>query len=316
MNSKTEIYQLCPHSGYLMHSYLIKTPNNKIIIIDGGNNYYMEKMYLPHAIRAVLGLKENEYFEIEALFLSHGHIDHYGEFIMMMKEYDQNSNYKINNFYFDFPDFENSNYDKSDYSLENLALLKDAFDIYMKVNNIKVEGRYFDALNGAIINKKTVEKGLSFNIDGVIFDILQTWDDNDDMINGNSLIMKVYEEHKKGRKCLFLNDASVGAGKRLLNTCKDKLKSDIVQISHHGQAGVDKDVYFAIDATVRLWPTTIWLWKDHKIWNVDETRGWFGIEENNYTENDILACNYKEYPKDYTSVSDWKSCVDFMKISL
>ena len=58
MENKTEIYQLCPHSGYLMESYLIKTPNNKIIMIDGGSNTYMEKAYLPSAIRAILGLKE------------------------------------------------------------------------------------------------------------------------------------------------------------------------------------------------------------------------------------------------------------------
>ena len=77
---KTEIYQLCPHSGYLMQSYLIKTPNDKIVLIDGGHNYYMEKAYLPSAIRAILGLNEGEYFEIDSWFFSHGHIDHYGEF--------------------------------------------------------------------------------------------------------------------------------------------------------------------------------------------------------------------------------------------
>ena len=64
MSNKTEIYQLCPHNCYLMHSYLIKTPNDKIIVIDGGHNYYMKKAYLPHAIRAILGLNDGDYFEI------------------------------------------------------------------------------------------------------------------------------------------------------------------------------------------------------------------------------------------------------------
>ena len=316
MSKKTEIYQLCPHNCYLMHSYLIKTPNNKIVVIDGGHNYYMQKAYLPHAIRAILGLNDGDYFEIEALFLSHGHIDHYGEFTMMMKEYDQNSNYKINNFYFDFPDFANSNFDKSDYSLENLALLRNAFETYANVNDIKVDGDYYDALNGAVINADAVKNGLSFNIDGVVFDILQTWCENDDMVNGNSTIIRVYDQDKNGKTCLFLNDASIGSGKRLLDTYKEKLKSDIVQLAHHGQAGVDKDVYDAIDAKIRLWPTTIWLWRDHETWRVDEVRGWFGIEENNYTENDVLACCYSAYPEDSASVEDWKKCVEGMKVVL
>ncbi len=316
MSKKTEIYQLCPNSGFLMHSYLIKTPNDKIVVIDGGHNYYMQKAYLPHAIRAILGLNDGDYFEIEALFLSHGHIDHYGEFTMMMKEYDQNSNYKINNFYFDFPDFANSNYDKSDYSLDNLALLNDALNTYAKVNAIATNGNYYDMLNGAVINADAVKRGLSIIIDGVVFDILQTWSENDDMVNGNSTVIRVYDQDKKGKTCLFLNDASIGSGKRLLQTYKDKLKSDIVQIAHHGQAGVDKDVYDAVDATIRLWPTTFWLWQDHETWKVDEVRGWFNIEENNYTENDVLACRYKAYPEDFASVEEWKKCVDGMKVVL
>ena len=111
MEKKVEIYQLAPHSCMLMEGYLIKTPNDKIVIIDGGSGEtYMDKAYLPTVIRAVLGLKADEYFEIEAWFLSHGHNDHYGEMLMMFREYDENSNYKINNIYDHFSnDYSNNN---------------------------------------------------------------------------------------------------------------------------------------------------------------------------------------------------------------
>ena len=316
MEKKIEIYQLCPHGGQLMHSYLIKTPNDKIIMIDGGHNCYMEKAYLQHAIRAILGLNDGDYFEIEAWFFSHGHIDHYGEFTMMMKEYQKESNYKINNFYLDFPNFEDCKFDKDDYSLDNIELLKSGFDRYATVNGIEFDGRYFNALNGKVINSESVDKGLSFIIDGVRLDILQTRDDTDDMVNGNSTVIKVYAEDGTSKSCLFLNDASIGSGARLLSTHREKIKSDIVQMAHHGQAGVDKDVYDAIGATVRLWPTPFWLWNDQKIWKVDEVRSWFGLDAENYTENDIIAGRYCEYPEDYTSVSDWKKCVGKMKIVL
>lgn len=316
MENKTEIYQLHPHSGYLMESYLIKTPNNKIIMIDGGNNTYMEKAYLPSAIRAILGLNEGDYFEIDAWFFSHAHNDHYGEFVMMMKEYDKNSNYKVNNFYFDFPDLVNSSFLESDYSLKDFLSFKDALNTYAKVNDINVDGDYYDALNAKVINKQSVKQGLVLEFDGVLFDILQTWDETDEQINANSLVIRVSEKDKQTKTCLFLNDASVNSGNRLLNTYGEKLKSDIVQMAHHGQAGVDKNVYDAVDAKIRLWPVTFWLWQDHQIWKIDEVRSWFNIEENNYTDGDFLACRYSQYPEDYTSISDWKKCVDLMKITL
>ena len=180
----------------------------------------------------------------------------------------------------------------------------------------KVNYRYYDIINGLVVNSETVKNGLSFTIDGVCFDILQTRDIADDMVNGNSTVIKVYNEDKNGKSCLFLNDASIGSGARLLRTRKEEIKSDIVQMAHHGQAGVDKDVYDAIGATIRLWPTPFWLWNDHKLYKIDEVRSWFGIEAENYTDNDIIAGRYGIYPDDYTSVIDWKKCVDKMKIEL
>ena len=316
MENKTRIYQLCPHGGQLMHSYLIRTPNDKLIMIDGGHNYYMEKAYLPHAIRAVLGLNDGDYFEIEAWFLSHAHIDHFGEFTMMMKEYNDNSNYKVNGFYFDFPDFQNCSFHETDYSLENMQMLKDCFDRYAKVNGIAVDGSYYDFLNGAVINKQSVEKGLTFNIDGVDFDILQTQDETDEQVNANSLVIRVSESNKKSKTCLFLNDVSDKSGARLLKKYGKSLKSDIVQMAHHGQAGAEKDVYDAIGASIRLWPTPFWLWNDHSTWKIDEVRSWLGITSENYTEGDIIASRYGNYPQDYASVEDWKKCVDVMKVTL
>ena len=315
MSKKTEIYQLQPHSGMLMQGYVIKTPNDKIIVIDGGNDYYMEHPYLPSAIRAILDKKDGEYFEIEAWFLSHGHTDHYGEFLMMMKEYSQSSNYKVNNFYFDFPDFVNSNFDPDDYTVEKLDLLKELFDKYAKVNDLGVEN-YYNALNGAVINANSVANGLTMEIDGVKLEILQTWCEEDDQVNGNSMVIRVRPENPNGKTCLFLNDVSIVSGARLLKTYGEQLKSDVVQMSHHGQAGADKDVYDMIDAKIRLWPTPFWVWGNEETYKIGEVRGWVGVDADNLTENDLVACEYKAYPEDYTSVDDWKQCVQGMKILL
>lgn len=316
MEKKTEVYQLSPHCGILMEGYVIKTPNDKIVVIDGGNYTYLDKPYLPSAIRAILGLNEGDFFEIEAWFLSHGHSDHYGEMFMMLKNYDKNSNYKINNIYFDFPDFENSKFHETDFCVEALTQLKNGLNNYAKVNGIDCGDSYYDYLNGRVVNAQSVANGLSFTIDGVRFDILQTWCEEDDQVNGNSMVIKVFPQDPNGKNCLFLNDVSIVSGARLLQTYGKALKSDIVQMAHHGQAGADKDVYDTIDAKIRLWPIPFWVWQNEEDYKIGEVRSWVGVDVNNVTENDIVTCLYEGAPEDYASVADWKKCVDCMKIIL
>ena len=55
---KVELYQLAPESSSLMMSYVVVTPERKIIVIDGGiyGTGFNAKPYLPAAIRAILGL--------------------------------------------------------------------------------------------------------------------------------------------------------------------------------------------------------------------------------------------------------------------
>ena len=66
----------------------------------------------------------------------------------------------------------------------------------------------------------------------------------------------------KERKFLFLGDLGVEGGEELLSLNKEAIKNmDYVQMAHHGQAGVNEDVYQVIDPKYCLWPTTDWLWK-------------------------------------------------------
>ena len=48
--------------------------------------------------------------------------------------------------------------------------------------------------NGAVINSEAVAKGLSFEIDGVKIDVLQTWDPADGFsnINDTSLVLRFH----------------------------------------------------------------------------------------------------------------------------
>ncbi len=332
-SDKTELYVFAPYNGSLMESIVIKTKNNKLIVIDGGidSTGANSEPYLPSALRSILCLKEGEYFEVEAWFLSHGHKDHIRELVKCLYNYSSKSNYKINNFYFDFPDFheyyaardgrpayENGNPDQ-DYVDD----LKANLNAYARLNNIEIKsesGDWYDDLNGAVINAAAIENGLDIWVDDVRFEIMQTWDysgrSSSNDVNETSLVMRAWVD---GQSILFLNDATPGAGSRLAFKYGNDLKSDIVQMAHHGQRGVTENVYKLVKAPVHLWCTPLWVWNNPSgIYEISQNRKWVndGVDFTEPDAHNIVACKYEAYPSDPTSIEDWDKVKDGMKITL
>ena len=316
--SPVVLYQLAPEKNSLMQSYVIKTENGKLIVIDGGidGDGRDRAPYMPTALRAILGLKDGEYFEVEAWFLSHGHKDHMYELSKMLRAYSAESNYKINNIYFDFPEFGSQEYPAANADME-FSQIKENINKYGAAIGAEVKdgSTYYDDINGSFINSESVAKGLSLEIDGVKIEVLQTWDpaDGTSNINDTSLVLRF---HIGEQTVLFLNDLGSIGGRRLLATYGDQLKSDIVQMAHHGQAGVNRDVYDTIDADVHLWPTPIWVWNNaNHTYQIDDVRAWlYGETFLTASEYDIVSCLYAKYPSGATLVKYWTRVLDGMKI--
>ena len=98
-------------------------------------------------------------------------------------------------------------------------------------------------------------------------------------INNSSLVFRLdTAEHR----VLFLGDLGEEGGRQLLaQTPPEELHSDYVQMAHHGQNGVEKAVYEAIQPRCCLWCTPTWLWDnlgpygyDSGIFNTVVVRGW------------------------------------------
>ena len=331
-----ELYQLAPNKSALTQSYVIKTKNNKLIVIDGGIDGIGSAAdpYMPAALRSILCLEEDEYFEVEAWFLSHAHSDHYYELSKCLASYSKNSNYQIKEFYFDFPDFDdyyaarNSLPSYNYGTLTKLEQFKLNLNNYANVNGIDIESEsmlWYDDINGAVINKWEIAYGLDIEIDGVRFEIMQTWDYEDrkgsEDINETSLVMRA---HVEGQSILFLNDlggfnSDRSSGARLVNTYGEALKSDIVQMAHHGQKGSQKALYDLVDAKVHLWPTPAFVWDEpHVYTHLVSTRKWVngGVDFTTADAYNMVACLYEAYPQDPTSVASWGAVKDGMKITL
>ena len=333
---EVELYQLAPEGQSLLMSYVIITPSKKVVVIDGGTDGAGQSAppYLPSAIRAILGLGQNDRFEVEAWFLSHIHNDHYYELAKMMKRYRESDNYRINNIYFDFPDYGTewtSSAGDGDFEKANFDILVKGFDHYCETAGFTgIEGAaipedrltapegspgyYYGLINGAVINEEAVEEGLTITVDGVDFQILMTWWEGSSTINNTSVIIRMVYG---GNSVLFLGDCGEQEGRRLLELrSPDEVKSDYVQMGHHGQGGPNKAFYDAIGAkdAVRLWPTPEWVWNNAQSYAIGQTRSWLDLpykakdfqrEKLFNTGRDFVAGCCRSYPRRSARVDDW-----------
>ena len=122
------------------------------------------------------------------------------------------------------------------------------------------------------IHIEDLTAGTTFVIDGITIEVLRVKNENITANAGNNTSC-VFRIGDAGRKILFLGDLGVEGGRELLASPYAKwLKADYVQMAHHGQAGVEKDVYAAIGAKICLWTTP--LSKNSAEWQNFKTKKW------------------------------------------
>lgn len=256
---QVQITQLSPQSFTQMMGYIIKTNKNKIIAIDGGNVEDTHN-WIKHIEK--LGKR------VDYWFITHPHKDHAGVFKEIMNE---NTKIEVGTIYYTANDLEW--YKKNDPTRAGEA---EMFYNIIQKNEIKEKAKEVD------LNQKIKIDNIDCEILGV-----KNPEITKNPTNNSSMIIKMNINNKS---ILFLGDAGIECGQKLLQDQRNKLKSDIVQMSHHGQSGVTQEVYKAIQPKICLWPTTQWLWDNDlghgyntATYKTIETRQWIedlGIEQN------------------------------------
>lgn len=235
------IYFLPSTTGMQSLSMVIKNTQGEIYIIDGGydsEDYGDDDAKLLFDV--ISDLCDGEDLTIKGWFFTHPHSDHIGVFADFVGKY--GSQVSIDTIYYSWSEQESwykQFTETPDVSIDLVNKFKNAIP------------------NGTTVVEPKV--GDTYNFGSFTFDILYSpANDNypftgNDAINFNnlSLVIKMTTNEKS---ILFLGDAGVAAGQWLLANCSSsELKADIVQMAHHGQAGVNENVYQAIDPDVALW---------------------------------------------------------------
>ena len=218
-------------------SYIITLEDGRYIIIDGG--YNKNKGTNDHKI-IYNYLKDNNKRKdgkivIAAWIFTHDHSDHHGVFTAFCQDYSSKVElqYYIQNFG-----------DKSNYKQQPSGWLNDG------IPNTLIAGYFKDA-------KKIVpHTGQKITFCNTTFEIISTQESHVpnkiEWVNDASIILRM---NSNGVKTLFLADAEAQTTKLLLNMYGSTLKSDIMQIAHHGYSGGSTALYQNVDPSWTLWPT-------------------------------------------------------------
>lgn len=236
--------------GQILSVIIKNNLNDDLVVFDGGR--IEDSTYLSQFIKQNGGI-------VKYWFITHMHDDHLGALYSICKN--NKNDIKIDNICYDFPDLEWS-YKIAGDEIGSSLLFEQAVNEYLEYNKNNFKVNIIDDYS----------KNKTFDINGLIVRALnEPYEIEHDPINNSSIVYKINIEDKS---LLVLGDLSYYGGKELLNNIdKNVLKSDIVVMAHHGQNGVDEDVYRIISPSFALWPTTKKIYENvNNKYKTDETK--------------------------------------------
>ena len=268
-NNETVMYQLTETSKYMM-SFVIVTKEDNAIIIDGGRPADMP------LLKEYVGGRH-----ISAWILTHAHDDHISGFVDEIQK-NGGADFDIEKIYYNFPPYsliENKNVPDYKYYSTELNEMLPAFDSIFPAIKDKVH---------------IVRRGERVCIDELTIDFIYTWHRglNSNVINDSSIVFKLCTPDTS---VLFLGDLGPEGGDMLFRESRHLLKSDMVQMAHHGHMNCGMEVYAEIAPEVCLWCCPDWLYDEpvmpsylsddekqvrmgrHRLYGTGLTRKWMDI---------------------------------------
>ncbi|MBR7184250.1 MAG: MBL fold metallo-hydrolase, partial [Clostridia bacterium] len=209
---------------------IFRLPDGRLIVVDGGSNKAKAAQLLWKNMRELAPDTNN--ITIAAWVLTHAHGDHSGGFLNFAESY--GSKVKVERVIHNFT------------TTEQYAMADD-YGYHQKARTAaeKLADEVIKAHNGQL-----------YHFGGATIEILYTYDDflpgNMPAHNTTSLVCRI---SMGGQTVMVLGDSNTPSNDILCKMYGNYLKSDIVQVTHHGSVGGTVQVYNLIDADTALWPS-------------------------------------------------------------
>ncbi len=226
-------------------SYVAQMADGKFIVIDGGVPSNFSSDILKEYLETKATEAGMEHPVIAMWLFTHPHADHIGlvkgtnrekAFLQIAKE----NGYEIESFAYNFAD-DDANVPNDDETGNIMA-----FEVVME--------RYYP---DAVVY--TPRAGQIYHFTGMQMEILTTEEDVYPLLSQsthNGFCVNFRMKFDDGKTFMFLADSTPGVLKQMSDLYGDYLKSDVLQMAHHGLTGAEINCYQNIDPDVCLWPTT------------------------------------------------------------
>lgn len=249
------------HGGQMM-CFTIEGNKEGLVIIDGGyennddqHNFLMSKI-------------KNHKNTVDAWIITHFDSDHGGEFVRIANS--EEDNVKIKKvFVSDTPTDMNLLKENAPYETE-----WNIYEKYLQMN---------------LPQKVKVHPKDKFNFIGLKMKVLSSyepWIDEktDNLLNNGSIVFKLYGNKES---LLFCGDIQAKIiSEYLLDNYKNDLKSDYLQVPHHGNNYMGEEFYKTVSPKVAFFCAPDWLMENRN--NVS----WFTVKENRKSLEDLGAKIY------------------------
>ena len=216
---------------------IIHLPNGKFMIFDGGFSLW-DKLY-----KKLIELSpQGERITVAAWFVSHPHNDHQDGVTYFIKQH--SNSVKVENVFYNYA---TANYYKNTTQETNstgLSGVKDELDSILNIN-LKRTSKVIKPHTGQVYNFGSASAEILYTVEDIMPSKL-------DYVNSSSLVVRI---SVAGQTILALADATHSVSTILQNTYGSYLKSDIVQLAHHGTYPGHASLYTKIGATTLLWPS-------------------------------------------------------------
>lgn len=258
-------------------SMIFTLSDGRLVVLDGGMPNVENHEALLEAMKNASPDRDN--IVVAGWYLSHAHIDHHGAAWKFIEHH--LDKVRIEAFILNYaPDSQYENLTEDGWKKPD-----DAQMFRAALEKVKPYTKVIKAHSGQVYHygAEAVE---------IVYSVEDYYPEQLNFNNSSSLVLRL---HAKGNTVMLLADTTHTSGARMMALHGDALKSDFVQIAHHGMWASYSSLYKLINAPVLLWPSNL---PNAKKWFGDSVvQTALGIAEDVYlsgnTEDSVIEFPYK-----------------------